>query len=127
MQRGNETMRVRALRLIESTPYLEIIFAVVIGKLLTALHTINSRDDPNLAAVSQNKAIRSFAVVIDELRQRTVHPAIDIFTWSQLENPVRAAIHTTISLFVANKLAAVLDDLDAPRDISQGEDTLAMN
>jgi hypothetical protein len=45
-----------------------MICTVIISEFLTALNALNSSDYPNLAAVSQNKTIRSFQVIIDELR-----------------------------------------------------------
>lgn len=44
-----------------------MVSAIVISQFLAALHAVNSSNNPNFTAVSQNKTIWSFPVVIDEL------------------------------------------------------------
>jgi len=59
--------------------------------------------------------------MIDELRQRALAPAVDILIRGKLKDPVCAVVNTTVSLSVINKLAAVSDNLDSPRDVPKCE------
>ena len=59
--------------------------------------------------------------MIDELRQRTVAPAVNIFVRGNPEDRVCAVVNTIVSLHVINMLAAILDNLKAPRDVPKCE------
>jgi hypothetical protein len=101
--------------------YSEIICTVIISEFLTALNALNSSDYPNLAAISQNKTIRSFPVMIDELRQRAIAPAVNILVRGKLKDRVCAGVNTIFGLGVINMLAAILDNLNSPRDVPNCE------
>ena len=55
--------------------------------------------------------------MIDELRERPIAPAVDISVASKLKDRVCAAVDTIVCLRVTDMLAAVLDNLQAPRDV----------
>jgi hypothetical protein len=59
--------------------------------------------------------------MIDELRLRAIAAAVDILVRSKLKDRVCAAVDAMVGLCVVDTLAAVLDDLNAPRYVPKCE------
>lgn len=101
--------------------------SVVECYLVTLCHSLDASHDPNSIGVAKNETVRLSATVIGISRLIAVRRSVDIFVLAKLEYAVGTLCDPGFSYFIRNTLSRVLDDLYAPRDFLDGEQSLAMN
>src|SRR2546421_12877071 len=102
-----------------------IVRAVVVGQLLAGLDALDAGDQPHLALLAQQEAIRAAAAVIDEGGAVAVVEAVDVLVAAQLHDRVGASGDAGLRLPVTDHGALVLDDLAAPRYLLTGKQAVA--